>query len=190
MSLLNQMRHHPFIPLNQPSAENALGRIMCPCAVQSQREPVQPLEDEQLKEQFQAGFSLMELMGVIVMLGILAAIAMPSFKDNQKAAMDAQAKSLSGAIEVASINNRLAFSLKSPAAVSIVGTKRIVCTNTQAEKVLGSPIPSGVTISPDPNGSMISCYKVNNSFSVSCSVVVTGSDGTESPANFAFYCAD
>lgn len=55
-----------------------------------------------IRSQKQNGFTLIELVMVIVVLGVLAAVALPKFVDLSFEAREARAKSLAGAIASAS----------------------------------------------------------------------------------------
>lgn len=177
MNALNQMQHRPH--LKQAALRSSPQKISSGQTQNSWHK----------RRGRQEGFTLMELVCVIVILGFLAAIALPAFKDNQKAAKEAQAKAISGAIEIASMNNRMAYSLKAVSSLQVIGTRAAICTNARAELMLGAPLPSGATVTQDVNGSLAFCNALNTAIFVSCSVVVTGSDGTEYTSNFNYYCA-
>lgn len=68
-----------------------------------------------LPEQAEDGFSLVELLVVILIIGILAAIAVPVFLNQRKvsndAAVESDVKSAAGAIETYFVNNSTATSI-------------------------------------------------------------------------------
>jgi len=93
-------------------------------------------------KQVQRGFTLIELVMVIVILGVLAAVALPKFV-NLKA--DAQAAALLGV--AGSINSASAINFGAKSANSTKGftTKGVTCSAAAAGIMQGGVMPTGYT---------------------------------------------
>src|SRR5262249_529425 len=84
-------------------------------------------------KRMQKGFTLIELVVVIVILGILAAVALPKFIDLTNEALDASTAGVAGAISSSSAINYGAFVANSSKGVGITGTN--VCVNTTLNNI-------------------------------------------------------
>jgi prepilin-type N-terminal cleavage/methylation domain-containing protein len=93
-------------------------------------------------KQVQRGFTLIELVMVIVILGVLAAVAIPKFVDLKS---DAQAAALQGV--VGGVNSASAVNYAARSANAAKGTATIGLTcSAAATAIMQGGIPSGYTL--------------------------------------------
>lgn len=93
-------------------------------------------------KQVQRGFTLIELVMVIVILGVLAAVAIPKFVDLKGDAQVAALAGVVGGINSASAVNYAARSASSTKGSATIG---LTCT-TAATAIMQGGIPSGYTL--------------------------------------------
>jgi MSHA pilin protein MshA len=134
----------------------------------------------------QRGFTLIELVVVIIILGVLAAVAVPRFTDLSGDARTAAGRGVAGAISSGTSINYAARQAGNTSATPLSAAN--VCTNT-----LLQPFVSGVTLTSaaaaNDNEFQVSgtgdCSGTN--VSVSCTVTARGTGVTPATANV--FCA-
>ena len=94
-------------------------------------------------KQQQSGFTLIELVMVIVILGVLAAVALPKFVDLRGDAVTASTQGVAGALSSASAINFAARSISTTRGGSVA-----TCGDMSSNTIMQGGLPTGYSINP------------------------------------------
>ena len=122
---------------------------------------------KQLSNKQQSGFTLIELVIVIAILGILSAVALPKFVDLSGSAKTAAVQGVAGAITSAFFTNAAAVAVGVSPSAAIAGS---VTVASAAGSVLAGGLPSGYTLSP----ATASCTGVGGAIALTVSGATAG----------------
>ena len=125
-------------------------------------------------KQVQRGFTLIELVMVIVILGVLAAVAIPKFVDLKGDAQQASAQGVAGAAASASAINYAGCSIAPAASASTVKCKIVNDCDDIKEALSGGAWPAGYSATTGTasttNGTPMTCTLANSGFTISPAV--------------------